>query len=152
MRIVSIKSAIAFILINTSILACNTSTEKKEEKVEEAKEKVVTATEALDKARLDSANEFQLFKDASDKKISENNDKILAIKEKIREEKSELRTQNQKALDKLDEENVKLKKRMQEYKQADKNSWEAFKLSFNKEMDALGKSISTMAQKNMDKK
>jgi hypothetical protein len=41
---------------------------------------------------------------------------------------------------------------MQEYKESDKNGWEAFKLSFNKDMDALGKSISEMAQKNMDKK
>lgn len=152
MNLLSFKNTLAVILMSTSILACNTSMEKKEEKVADAQEKVVIATVALDKARLDSANEYQMFKERSEKKIAENNDKILALKEEIREEKIELRLKNQKDLDKLDEENVKLKKRMQEYKQAGKNSWESFKLSFNKDMDALGKSISGLAQKNMDKK
>lgn len=139
-------------LISTAALACNTSTERKEENVENAKEKVIIATDALDKARADSANEYQLYKEASDKKISENNDKILALKEQIQLKKSEMKIKNQKDLNELDQKNSKLKLRMQQYKQADKNSWETFKLSFNKDLDELGKSISALAQKNMRKK
>ncbi len=152
MKSLTFKNTLAVILISTSVLACNNSTEKKAEKVEDAKEKVIVATEALDKARVDSANEYQMYKEASEKKISENNEKILALKAKIKAEKKALRIENQHALDELDRKNEKLKVRMQQYKNADKNSWEAFKLNFNKDMDALGKSISAMAQKNMDKK
>jgi hypothetical protein len=152
MKSFTIKKALAVVIISASVLACNTSTEKKEENVENAKEKVVIATDELDKARADSANEYQMYKDASDKKISDNNEKILALKEEIKLEKSELKTKNQKAIDELDQKNMKLKDRIHQYKQGDKNGWEAFKLSFNKDMDELGKSISSMAQKNMDKK
>jgi hypothetical protein len=133
-------------------LACDSSTAKKEENVENAKEKVIIATDALDKARIDSANEYQHYKEESDKKINENNEKILALKQEIQLEKSEMKRKNQKELDELDQKNMKLKLRMQAYKQADRNSWEAFKLNFNKDMDELGKSISELAQKNMDKK
>jgi hypothetical protein len=152
MKPVTIKNILAIVLISTAVLACDTSTEKKEENVENAKEKVIIATDALDKARADSANEYQLYKEASDKKISENNDKILALKEQIRLEKTEMKIKHEKALDELDQKNATLKLRMQQYKQADKNSWEAFKLSFNKDLDDLGKSISSLAQRNMDKK
>jgi hypothetical protein len=152
MKSFTIKKVLAVVIISASVLACNTSTEKKEENVENAKEKVVIATDELDKARADSANEYQMYRDASDKKISDNNEKILALKEEIKLERSELRTKNQKAIDELDQKNMKLKDRIKQYKQGDKNGWEAFKLSLNKDMDELGKSISSMAQKNMDKK
>jgi hypothetical protein len=152
MKLFTIQNVIVVVFLSTSAIACNTSTEKKAENVEIAKEKVIIATDALDKARVDSANEYQIYKEASDKKISDNNDKILALKAEIQLEKSELKLKNQKALDELDQKNMKLKLKMQQYKQADKNSWERFKLSFNKELDEMGKSISALAQKNMNKK
>jgi hypothetical protein len=152
MRSFNIKNLLFVIFISSSILACNSSTEKKEENVENAKEKVIIATDALDKARADSANEYQHYKEESEKKINENNEKILALKQEIQLEKSEMKRKNQKELDELDRKNLKLKLRMQEYKQGDKNAWQEFKLNFNKDMDELGKSISELAHKNMDKK
>lgn len=152
MKIFTIKNAFALVIIGGSVLACNSSTEKKAEKVEDAKEQVIQATEALDKARMDSANDYMAYKLASEKQIRENNEKILELKEKIKEEKAEMRKENQEALTDLDHKNEKLKQRMQEYKESDKASWAEFKLKFNQDMDALGKSISALAQKNMGKK
>jgi TolA-binding protein len=152
MKLFNIKNALAFIIISASILACNNSTEKKAEKVEDAKEDVIKATDALDKARLDSANEYLAYKEASEKQIDKNNEKIAELKAKIKEEKAEMRKENQEALTELDHKNAKLRLRMQEYKESDKASWEAFKLRFNQDLDAVGKSISAMAEKNMDKK
>jgi hypothetical protein len=151
MKFLTIRNICAIAFFSFAVLACDNSTEKKAENVEIAKEKVIIATDALDKARADSANEYQLYKEASDRKISENNDKILALKEEIRLEKSETRMKNQKELDELDHKNLKLKLRMEQYKHADRNSWDAFKLSFNKDLDELGKSISELAHKNLDK-
>jgi methylthioribose-1-phosphate isomerase len=151
MKLFTIKNAFAFIIISASVLACNNSTEKKAEKVEDAKEKVIQATDALDKARMDSANEYLAYKEASEKQIDKNNEKIIELKAKIKEEKAEMRKENQEALTELDHKNAKLKLRMQEYKESDKASWEAFKLRFNQDLDATGKSISEFARKNMDK-
>lgn len=152
MKLFTIKNAVALIIVSASVLACNSSTEKKAEKVEDAKEQVIQATDALDKAREDSANDYLAYKEASENQIKRNNEKISELKEKIRAEKAEMRKENQEALNELDHKNAKLKQRIQEYKESDKASWAAFKLSFNQDMDALGKSISALAQKNMDKK
>jgi membrane-associated HD superfamily phosphohydrolase len=152
MKLFTIKNSVVIVLISASIFACNNSTERKAEKVEDAKEDVIKATDALDKAREDSASDYLAYKEASEKQINKNNEKILELKAKIKEEKAELRNKNQEALAELDQKNAKLKQRMQDYKASDKASWEAFKLGFNQDMDALGKSLSAMAQKNMDKK
>ena len=147
MRIVMIACVATIVMIS-----CNNSPEKKAEKVEDAKEAVVNATNDLDKARQDSADEYNQYKTASESRIRENDSLLVVLKARIKEEKKDARTAYEKEVNTLEEKNEKLKKQINEYKESDKSKWESFKLSFNQEMDELGKSISALAHKNMTKK
>ena len=140
------------VFLTTALIACNNSPEKKAEKVEDAKEAVVTATNDLDKARQDSADEYNQYKTASESRIRENDSLLVVLKARIKEEKKEARTAYEKEVNAMEEKNEKLKAKIHEYKENDKSKWESFKLGFNQDMDALGKSISNLAHKNMDKK
>ena len=48
--------------------------------------------------------------------------------------------------------NNNLKAKLNDRKDNAQSSWESFKQNMNEEMDELGKSISEMAQKNMESK
>ena len=145
---------IAFVgcLATIGMISCNNSPKEKEEKVEEARANLAKANQNLEQARKDSATDYLKFKEASEAKISSNELKISAIKAEMTKEKKEIRAKYEKQLSELEEKNTKLKEKMQEYSEAGKNKWEDFKLSFNKELDELGISISEMAEKNMKKK
>ena len=131
--------------------ACNPSPKKEAEKVEEAKEDLQEAKEDLEQARLDSINGYFSFKEEADARIAENEKQIALIKEKLQLEKQEIREKYEKELDNLQKKNEELKLRVEENRKNAKDKWEAFKLSFNQEMDELGQSLSAMAQRNMKK-
>ena len=80
--------------------------------MEDAKVNVIAAQNDLDKARDDSAKEFQAYKDASDLRIQENENKIADLTEAIRAEKAETRSTHQKEVDELDAQNAKMKLRI----------------------------------------
>ncbi len=152
MKINRLRIAMIVCITTVAMMSCNNSPEKKAEKVEDAKEAVVNATNDLDKARQDSADEYNQYKVASDSRIRENDSLLVVLKARIKEEKREARITYEKELNQLEEKNEKLKARIHGYKENDKNKWESFKLGFNQDMDALGKSISALAHRNMDKK
>ena len=134
------------------IAACSSPAEQKEEKVQEAKDKVVEAKQELQQAMVDSSNEYMQYKEASEKRLRAN-DKIIAdLKSSIKTEKTELRAKYQKQLDEIEKKNEKLKTKIEESKEDAKEKWVVFKENFNREMDTLGMSISSMAEKKLPKK
>lgn len=135
-----------------TMISCTSSPQKEAEKVENAKEAVVDAKIDLAKARQDSADDYNQYKLASETRIRENDSLIADLKTRIKEEKKEARSAYERQVKILDEKNEKLKATIHAYKEDDKNKWQSFKLKFNQDMDELGKSISKMAHKNMDKK
>ena len=139
-------------ITTATMISCTESPKKEAEKVENAKEAVVDAKIDLAKARQDSADEYTQYKMASETRIRENDSLIADLKTRIKEEKKEARSAYEKQVKILDEKNEKLKATIHEYKENDKNKWQSFKLKFNQDMDELGKSISALAHRNMDKK
>ena len=136
----------------TAIVSCNNSTEKKEEKVNEAITDVVVASQELVQARLDSAREYNAYKSEVEAKLIENDRNIANLKVEIKKEKKEAREKYDKELEELNQKNEKLKRNIQEYKGSVADKWESFKNSFNHDVDELGKSISEFAKNNMKKK
>ena len=133
------------LIVAATITSCNSSSEK----VENAKADVVDANVNLNKAIQDSINEYKKFKTASEMRIDENEKKIAELKEQIKAEKAETRSMKESLLTELAIKNAKLKANIAEYKETGKDKWDAFKLSFNKDLDEVGKSISTMAETNI---
>jgi len=148
-----LKVALIAGLTSIGMLACNESPADKEVKVEEAQENLDQAQENLMQATTDSINEYAQFKQDSEMKLNSNDEKIALLKEKMTSDKKDLKIKYEKKINELEVRNNNIKTKLQERKENDsETSWDSFKQSINEEMDQVGKSISDMAQKNMDKK
>jgi hypothetical protein len=140
---------IAF-LGTVGITGCNFTTEQKAETLEDAKANLDAASLDLELARQDSAETAE-YKIESEIKLKSNDLLIADMKDKMNAQRQETRAKYIKSLDSLDEQNSRLRNNMKMYSSAGKENWEKFKQGFNKELDALGKSISQLAEKNMKK-
>ena len=143
------KYGILCCLVMLGIASCDNSPAAKAEKVDAAKADVVDANKELDKAVTDSLIDYTVFKSAADRKIAENDEKIVALKAEIKSEKESVRTMHEKDLDRLNSKNASLKTEIDNYKKGDINQWTAFKQRFNTDLDELGQSISASAKKNL---
>ena len=156
MNTIKIVSLVCLALLMTR---CNLSPKQEATRVEEAKadvdiakDHVDEATQELRLARLDSAKAFSKFKEESNQKLAENDQKIAALKVRMERETKELQVKYKEELDELNQKNDQLKARILENKEATSNKWVAFKHEFNRDLDALGRGISALANKNAKKK
>jgi hypothetical protein len=127
--------------------ACTTSPEKETEALKDAKENVVDAKADLDQAKKDSADEYNKYKTVTLYTLTDNENKIKALKEERKSESATARAKYLKQLDELEKKNAELKLKMNQYQDGPKDKWEVFKKGFNHEVDELGKSISALATK-----
>jgi hypothetical protein len=143
-----IKSIVMFSFISLFVISCKNSPEAKETELEEAKEEVVTAEADLEQAKADSIANFTAFKNSINLKIEENESKIQTLIKNNKAAKNKNTDLYSKELEKLQERNLELKKKLVDYEYGPDVKWELFKVEVNKDIDELGKSISNMAEKN----
>jgi hypothetical protein len=91
------------------------------------------------------SDDWQRFKIESEQKIQDNENSITAFKAKM--EKSGKADYN-KEIAKLEKTNRRLQKKLDQYKDDGKSSWEKFKKGFNKEMGKLGKAVKDLTSDN----
>lgn len=144
MNLPNLKTMALAGIVILGIAGCN-SPKQKAEKLENAEENVIEAQQELNEAVIDSTNEYDRFKAESEAKLIANDVKIAALKDQLKVDKKEIRTKYEKQLTELEQKNAKLKSNIAEYKETDKSNWEKFKVSFNEDLDALGKAISGIA-------
>lgn len=137
-------------IATAAIASCSSSTEQKAVTLEKAKANVEEASHDLDLARADSA-EYANYKIESEKTLRGNELLIADMKDRMKSGKKESITKYKAALDSLDMQNSRLRNNLKMYTNEGKARWELFKANFNKELDALGKSISQLAERNMNK-
>ena len=144
MNLPNLKTMALAGIVILGIAGCN-SPKQKAEKLENAEENVIEAQQELNEAVIDSTNEYDRFKAESEAKLIAYDVKIAALKDQLKTDKKEIRTKYEKQLTELEQKNAKLKSNIAEYKETDKSNWEKFKVSFNEDLDALGKAISGIA-------
>jgi len=147
-----LKVALIAGITTFGLMACNETPADKEVKVEEAQENLDQAQQNFEQATTDSINDYAQFKQESEMKLQSNDEKIAVLKAKMTSDKKDLKIKYDQKITELESKNNKIKSRLNERKQDSETSWASFKQSINEEMDELGKSISEMAQKNMDSK
>ncbi len=149
------KSFLSLLLISgifTSVLfSCSDTTQQKAEKVEAAKVQLQDAKQNLSQARQDSVNDYAAFKTVADAQLAANDKMIADLKVKMNSDRAAIREKYQKQLSEINAKNELLKDKMNNYKETTSDQWASFKLGFNQDMDALGKSISGLANRNMNK-
>ena len=144
MKTIKFKTAILIILSMIIVINCQSP----EKKIEDAKEDVANANRRLLEAREDSV-EYVRYKEDMEAKLEEYEQKIEDAKEGVKATSKDISDAYEQSLNALIAKKVEMKTKLQEYKMDAANTWDVFKYEFNKEIDELGKSISSLAQKNM---
>ncbi|MBP8967360.1 MAG: hypothetical protein KBG33_08215 [Paludibacteraceae bacterium] len=147
MKATNLKTITLACIVAMEIISCS-SPKQKAENLENAKENLINAQDDLDKAVLDSTNEYDRYKIESEAKLKANDLKIAELKVKMKADKLEIRTKYEKQLNELEMKNAKLKTNIEDYKETDKNKWEIFKSNLNKEIEDIGKAITKMTEEN----
>jgi hypothetical protein len=135
---------IAFVsgpIISTFGQEPDSKSEKARENLSDAKKNEADAKNDLKIAKTDSISSFQQFKNESNSRIVAHNKSIADFKVRIAKEKKENRAQYEKKLAQIEQKNTDLKKRLDDYKEAGNDKWISFKVSFNKDMDVIEKSL-----------
>jgi hypothetical protein len=144
MKITYLRVIALSVFTATSIMACNSPAQK----VENAKEKLIDAKEELSQAQKDSAADYENFKMVSESRIAKNEELIQAYKQSMKDAKREWKSTDQKIVDDLEQKNINMRKKMEEYRIEGKDKWVEFKTEFNHDMDELGKAIKDLTIKN----
>lgn len=115
------------------VASCNSP----EQKLENAKQDVIEANDALDDANAEYLADIEKTRKETNAKIIANEKSIAEFNKRIEKEKVEARADYKKKIAELDARNNDLKRRMDNYKAQGKDDWSSFKEDFNQEMNDL---------------
>jgi len=147
-KVLMLLLALTFFTLNS----CSKDSDKDNKELENAQENVQQAKEDLQKARNELNDELIQYRIKVEERLNENTVRLSAMRENSKAFKKALKEQYEKDIAEYEQRNSTLKAKMYDYKDDIKENWETFKLSFNQEMDELGKAISEKAEDNMKKK
>jgi hypothetical protein len=136
-KVIFTMAALA-LMMGVMVSGCTSS----EQKVKNAEEDVIAANEALEQANAEYLADMEQFRRDTEAKTVSNDQMIAELKGRMSRVKSSLRADYQKNIVALEERNAQMKSRMAEYKDEGKDKWYAFKLEFNRDMEALGQALS----------
>src|SRR6478609_174880 len=108
--IVTIAMAASF--VGAIVSGCSSS----ETKVENAKADLKEAKAELNQEQKDSVADYVAFKTASEERIASNETAIQAFKERMKTDKKQIKKADQEMVDKLEQRNIDMRKKMDEYK------------------------------------
>lgn len=148
---VILKTVFTTIILGLLTISCNNSPTDKEEGVREATQDLMDAKADLDQAESDSINDFIAYKEIIQLKLVENQQAIDDLKQRVNSKGKVERDIDEVEINKLEKRNTELMLKIQNYEQGPEQKWELFRVDFNNELDDLGKSISSMADRNMKK-
>ena len=134
----------AGLIVAAMLPGCNSPSKK----VENAQENLDQAEQELDQHQKDSILEFLAFKKASEDRISDNEKMIESFKARMATDRTQMKETDQKIIDELEQKNINMRKKIDEYKEKGKDEWEAFKVGFNHDLDELGNAIKALKVKN----
>lgn len=142
-KIIFTLTAAGFVFA-TLLAGCSSPSKK----VENAQENLNEARQELSQAQRDSVADYELFKKESEERINNNDKLIAAFKERMAIDKKQIKEEDQKIIDNLEQKNINMRKKIEEYKENGKDKWEAFKVEFNHDMDELGSALKGLTVKN----
>ncbi len=126
------------------LMSCNTPAEK----VQNAKEDVTAAKVALDKAQQEYMEDLTNYRKATAEKIAENEKIAADFRVKIVNTKKDAKAAYEAELAELEKKNTELKNKIDSYQSNNKDSWQAFKAEFNRDLDALGVAFKNLTVEN----
>jgi predicted nucleic acid-binding Zn-ribbon protein len=136
------------ILTLTTLVVFTLGCTSSEKKVENAKEDLKEAKAELNQEQKDSVADYLTFKKGIEDRISENEKGIEAFNVRLKNSKNKNWAADQKRVDELEQRNINMRKKLEDYEANGKDNWEAFKTEFNHDMDDLGQALKNLSIKN----
>jgi cytochrome c556 len=127
-----------------------TSCKSPEEKVENAKDNVIEASEDLNKAKEEYLIEIENYKLETAQELEANDVTIADFEAKIKRDNAVIKSDYKKKVAELKQKNQELKDKMDNYKAEGKDKWDSFKAEFNHDMEELGKAFKDIATNNVE--
>ena len=130
-----------------SVLFFISSCESKQQKVEDAQQNLQDAKQDLHDAKNDLNSEYPAFREAEEREINDNENRIAELKRKINTGGKPLDNDRAARIQKLEDRNAELRSRLYGYEKAH-TDWETFKRDFKRDMDEFGNSIRNFPDNN----
>jgi hypothetical protein len=114
---------------------------------ENAKEKVSQANQDMADAQAQYEKEWQQFKSDTELKINANQKNIDDFKTAMKKTNKKFRAKYENQVLTLEQKNIELQKKLNDYKYEGKDNWEQFKQKFNYDIDSVGNAIKGLFEK-----
>ncbi len=141
------KTVLVLTIVGLTSVVTFTGCDSPAQKVENAQNNVTEANKSLDKANADYQTDIDNYRKQTADKIAANNKSYADFKERMEKEKKNIKADNQKKLDAIEQKNSDLQKKMDDFKASTKENWEAFQSDFNRQMDGLAQDFKDLQSK-----
>jgi len=132
--------AVILLITGSVFVGCNNDRDKDKENVEKANQDMIDAQVQFEK-------EWQQFKSDAELKIDANQNKIDDFKVAMKTTSTKFRAKYENEVLTLEQKNIELKKKLNEFKYERKENWEEFKKEFNNDMDSVGNALKDIFEK-----
>ena len=133
---------LAFILLiaGSLLTGCDNNRDNAKEKIKQANQEMVDAQAQYEK-------EGQQFKSDTELKINANQKNIDDFKTALKKTSKNFKAKYENEVLTLQQKNIELQKRLNDYKYEGKDNWEKFKQEFNTNIDSVGNALKSLFEK-----
>ncbi len=135
---------LATFLAGSMLSSCNSA----EQKVENAEENLEEAKENLKEEKLDSIEDYRAYRLEVEQKIANNEARIIELRAEMKTVKKEDHEAYKHTIDRMEEKNMELKRKINEYDKTNKEKWEEFKAELNADLKGIGESLKDLGRDN----
>jgi len=132
--------AVIVFIVGSLFTGCNNNRENSKDEVEQANQDMIDAQVQFEK-------EWQQFKSDAELKINANQNKIDDFKVAMKTTSAKFKAKYENEVLTLEQKNIELKKKLNEYKYERKDDWEKFKKELNNDMDSVGNALKGIFEK-----
>ncbi|MDZ7767327.1 MAG: hypothetical protein U5K00_23410 [Melioribacteraceae bacterium] len=126
---------VIMIIAGSLLVGCNNNRE------EDTAESVKQANEDLNDAKIQYENEWEQFKSNVEAAINANEKRIEDLKKEMKSTSDEFKAKFENKILSLEQKNIELKKKLNEYKYDGEEDWQQFKQEFSNDIDSLENSL-----------
>jgi hypothetical protein len=114
---------------------------------ENAKDNVEQANQDMIDAQIQFEQDWQQFKSNAELKINSNQQQIDDFKAAMRSTSTKFKAKYENEVLTLEQKNIELKKKLNDFKYERKENWEEFKTTFNNDMDLVSNALNDIFSK-----
>lgn len=134
--------AVILLMAGSLLIGCDNNRENASEKVKKANQDMLNAQSQFEE-------KWQQFKYDTELKINANQKNIADFKTAMKTTSIKFKAKYENEILTLEQKNIELQKKLNNYKYEGKDKWEKFKKEFNNDIDSVGNALNTLFEKKV---